>query len=293
MRYKSAVADSGAVDAQEVTKGFTVELQLTGKRALVTGSSIGIGEAIVRTLAANGVAVAVHGRNRERADRVASEIAGAGGKAVVVLGDLTQDEEVERMIDAAEHLLGGVDILVNNAGGSSDKQVWEKTAAGDWAAAYDRNVLAAVRVTNRLLPRMRQMGWGRVINISSLAGIMPPAAGPDYSACKAAMNNMTVSLAKAAAADGITVNAISPGTIMSPKLEAAFRKLAAANGWAEKEASWPVIERAVLPHVLPVPLGKVGKAEDIAHAVAFLCSPLAGYITGVDLRIDGGAMPAL
>ena len=270
-----------------------MELQLHGKHALVTGSSIGIGKSIVRALAAEGVAVVVHGRDGERANRVASQIEAAGGQAVVVLGDLTQDEEVKRMIDEAERLLGGIDILVNNAGGSGEKQLWEKTAAGDWAAAYERNVLAAVRVTNRLLPKMRQVGWGRVVNISSLAGMMPPATGPDYSACKAAMNNMTVSLAKSVAADGITVNAISPGTIMTPKLEAAFRKMAASNGWADAEADWPVIERAVLPHVVQVPLGKIGKADDIANAVIFLWSPLTGYITGVDLRIDGGVLPTL
>jgi 3-oxoacyl-[acyl-carrier protein] reductase len=115
-----------------------MDLQLLGKRALVTGSSIGIGESIAQALAREGAAVAVHGRDRQRAQRVATQIEAAGGKAVVVLGDLTQDEEVKHMIDEAERLLGGIDILVNNAGGSGEKQIWEKTAAIDWAAAYDR-----------------------------------------------------------------------------------------------------------------------------------------------------------
>lgn len=112
-----------------------MDLQLSGKRALVTGSSIGIGESIAQALAREGVAVAVHGRDPERALRVANEIKIVGGKAVVVLGNLTQDEEVTRMLDEAELLLGGIDILVNNAGGSGEKQGWEKTAASDWAAA--------------------------------------------------------------------------------------------------------------------------------------------------------------
>jgi 3-oxoacyl-[acyl-carrier protein] reductase len=260
---------------------------------LITGSGIGIGEAIARGLAAEGVTVAVHGRDQERGARVAQYIAAAGGKAVVVLGDLTSDADVARMADEAEQLLGGVDILIHNAGGSGAKQIWENTPASDWAAAYDRNVLAAVRITNILLPKMRAAKWGRVVNVSSLAGTLPPATGPDYSACKAAMNNMTMSLSKSAAGDGVTVNAISPGTIFTPNLEAAFRKMAASNGWADDQAAWAVIEQAVLPHVVQVPVGSVGKVDDIAAAVAFLCSPLAGYITGVDLRIDGGVMPAL
>jgi 3-oxoacyl-[acyl-carrier protein] reductase len=270
-----------------------MDLQLNGKRALVTGSSIGIGKAIALALAAEGAAVAVHGRDRARADQAANEITAAGGHAVVVLGDLTNDEDVSRLAEEALRLLGGVDILVNNAGGSGQKQIWESTPATSWAAAYDRNVLAAVRVTSILLPKMRAARWGRVVNVSSLAGMMPPAIGPDYSAAKAAMNNMTVSLSKAAAADGVTVNAISPGSVFTPKLENVFRNMAASNGWADREAAWPDIERAVLPHVLQVPIGRVGHATDIAHAVAFLCSPLAGYITGVDLRIDGGALPSL
>ena len=272
---------------------LNMDLQLKGKRALITGSSIGIGEAIARLLAAEGVVVAVHGRDHQRADRVAYEIAAAGGKAVVLLGDLTNDGEVGRMADEADRLLGGVDILVNNAGGSGPKQVWDQTPAGDWAATYDRNVLAAVRVTNLFVPKMRAAKWGRIINISSLAGSLPPANGPDYSACKAAINNMTVSLSKAVAGDGVTVNAISPGTVFTPKLEAAFRKMATDNGWADGNAAWPEVERGVLSHIVQVPAGHVGHADDIAHAVAFLCSPLAGYITGIDLRIDGGVMPDL
>lgn len=270
-----------------------MDLRLTGKRALVTGSSIGIGKAIAHALAAEGATVAVHGRDRDRANRVAAEIIAAGGKAIVVTGDLTDDDQVEALSAAIGAELGGVDLLVNNAGGSGAKGKWEETSVAAWADAYDRNVLAAVRLTNRLLPAMRSAGWGRIINISSMAGTLPPPTGPDYSACKAAMNNLTLSLAKSAAIDGITVNAVSPGTVFTPKLETAFRDLAGKNGWADRDAEWAAVERAVLPHVASVPVGRVGTAEDIANTVVFLCSPLAGYITGMDLRVDGGMMPAI
>ena len=107
------------------------------------------------------------------------------------------------------------------------------------------------------------------------------------------MNNLTKSLSKAAAGDGITVNAISPGTILTPKLEAAFRKMACEKSWAAADTPWDEIERAVLSKVFEVPTGTIGRPEDVGTAVAFLSSPLAGYITGIDLHIDGGAVPAL
>ena len=270
-----------------------MDLQLTGKRALVTGSSIGIGEAIAHALAVEGATVAVHGRDLARADRVASTIVAAGGDALVVTGDLTDDGQAEQLCVTLGERLGGVDILVNNAGGSGEKTEWEATPVAAWADAYDRNVLAAVRLINRLMPAMRVGGWGRIVNISSLAGSLPPPTGPDYAACKAAMNNLTLSLSKSAAADGITVNAVSPGTVFTPRLEATFRAMGAKNRWAAADGKWAEVEAAVLPHVAPVPVGRVGTAADIANAVAFLCSPLAGYITGMDLRVDGGMMPAI
>jgi 3-oxoacyl-[acyl-carrier protein] reductase len=145
-----------------------------------------------------------------------------------------------------DRLVGRVDILVNNAGGSGGtKERWETTLPSTWLSAYDRNVLAAVRVTTRVLPEMRQAKWGRVINISSLAATMSPPAAPDYSACKAAMNALTASLAKAVAADGITVNAVSPGTIHSSTLETRFREVAKERGLADIDAPWKYIEQAL------------------------------------------------
>ncbi|MBB3590870.1 NAD(P)-dependent dehydrogenase (short-subunit alcohol dehydrogenase family) [Rhizobium sp. BK529] len=269
-----------------------MDLKLDGKTALVTGSSKGIGEAIARGLAREGATVIVHGRDRGKTQRVAQEIVAEGGRAHPVTGDLTIDDEVERLIGEAQALAGRIDIVVNNAGGSGEPEDWTNSRPATWASAYDRNVLAAVRVTTRLLPAMREAGWGRIINISSLAGLMPPAGRPDYAACKAAINAMTSSMAKAVAAEGVTVNTISPGTIRSARLDARFREVAAERGIAE-DAAWETIERAVLPLFAAVPLGRVGTLEEIADAVSFLASPRAGYITGVNLRIDGGMLPAI
>jgi 3-oxoacyl-[acyl-carrier protein] reductase len=274
--------------------GEYMDLQLGGKKALVTGSSKGIGEAIVRKLAFENAVTVVHGRDRAQAERVAKAIIKLGGSAFVVVGDLVDDDQVQRLVDAAQKLVGPIDILINNAGGSGGtKDSWNSTRPESWTAAYDRNVLSALRVTTRLLPKMREARWGRVINISSLAATMPPPTAPDYCAAKAAMNAMTASMAKAVAAEGITVNAISPGTIHSATLDARFREVAEEHGLASKDAPWDEIERAVLPMFAQVPLGRVGRLDEIAAAVAFLASPVAGYITGVNLRIDGGLSPVI
>ena len=271
-----------------------MDLQLYGKTALVTGSSKGIGEAIVKKLAMEKATVIVHGRDIGQVEKVANDIVLLGGRAHAVVGDLTHDQDVQRLFEDAVKLAGPIDILVNNAGGSGgSKDNWANTLPASWVSAYDRNVLAALRITTLLLPGMRLVGWGRVINISSAAATMPPPNAPDYSACKAAINAMTASMAKAVAAEGITVNAISPGTIHSMALDTRFRQVAVERGVANMDAPWDVIERAVLPLFAQVPVGRVGRLDEISDAIAFLASPLAGYITGMNLRIDGGLSPSL
>ena len=271
-----------------------MDLQLKGRTALVTGSSKGIGAAIAARLAEEGASVLVHGRDRGLAEQVAGRIEAHGGRAFVVTGDLTSDDAVRRLVEAAEALAGHVDIVVNNAGGSgSVRENWHGARAETWMASYDRNVLAAVRVSTLLLAGMRQRRWGRIINISSLAATLAPSSSPDYAASKAAINAMTASLAKEVAADGVTVNAVSPGTIHSAALETRFRAVAIERGLAGKDAAWQDVERAVLPLFAQVPLGRVGGLGEISAAVAFLASPLAGYITGSNLRIDGGLSPVL
>ncbi len=271
-----------------------MNLQLDGKKVLVTGSSKGIGEAIARKFATENAVVIVHGRNAAETEKVADEIVSQGGKAFFVTGDLTDDGQVKQLVDKAEKRAGVIDILVNNAGGSgSVKETWSTPQTVTWASTYDRNVLAAVRVAALLLPKMQQNKWGRVINISSVAAIMPPPYSPDYSAAKSAINAMTVSMAKAVAAQGVTVNAVSPGTILSSTLERRFREVAAERSLLDSDAPWEQIERAVLPLFAQVPVGRVGQLADIANAVAFLASPLAGYISGINLPVDGAMSSGL
>ncbi|MVA37373.1 SDR family NAD(P)-dependent oxidoreductase [Agrobacterium vitis] len=269
-----------------------MDLKLDDKVALVTGSSKGIGEGVARGLAREGAIVIIHGRNRIKAEEVAHDICDEGGRAFVVIGDLTNEDEVQRLVDEAQAFVTPVEIVVNNAGGSGETEDWTTTRSETWAAGYDRNVLAAVRITSRLLTGMRAAKWGRVVNISSLAALMPPSKRPDYAAAKAAMIAMTASLAKAVASDGITANTVSPGTIHSSSLDAAFRTVAVNHGRAS-EAPWTEIEQTVLPMFAQVPMARVGTLEEIADAIAFLVSPRASYITGANIRLDGGMWPGL
>jgi len=184
-----------------------MDLQLSGKRALVTGSTAGIGEAIARTLAAEGVAVTIHGRDVARGRAVAEQIAREGGRAHFVAGDLTRTEDLAQVAAEARRAFGGVDILVNNAA-VYPQHTWLESPAADWAKLYDINVVAAVQLIQRLVPEMKASGWGRVVQISSGEGTRPFAHMPGYAATKAAVNNMTSSLCLALAGSGVTVNSV-------------------------------------------------------------------------------------
>ena len=267
-----------------------MDLQLTGKRALVTGSSSGIGEAIAKSLAAEGVAVVVHGRREPEAKRVAAEIAAAGGKAVVAIGDLSSDAGADAVAKVVNDAFGGADILVNNAG-AYPHAPWLESTAADWTSVYNQNVGSMVRLITRLVPGMKERGWGRVIALASVVATMPFPTGAAYAATKSANANLAVSLAKELAGTGITSNAVSPGMIVTPGVEEMLRKRAPDFGLPPDDL--PALEEYALKNMAPNPSAGSGAAEDIAFAVTFLASPLAGYINGANLRVDGGTVPTV
>jgi 3-oxoacyl-[acyl-carrier protein] reductase len=263
-------------------------LELKGKRALVTGSSSGIGEAIAKRLAAEGARLVVHGRNAERAERVAAAIRSAGGEAHVAIGDLMRDDQATAVADAAEAALGGIDILVNNAGGESSgggQATFFESTPAEWLAAYNGNVVGAIRLIQRFAPGMKAAGWGRIIQISSLVSHRPNLVIPDYAAAKAALNNMTVGLSLTLAGTGVTVNSISPGVILTAGVEGWFRKLSEQFGWGTE---WPEIEKRAIAALAPNHIGRAGRPEDVAHAVMYLASPAGGFVTGTDMMVSGG-----
>jgi NAD(P)-dependent dehydrogenase (short-subunit alcohol dehydrogenase family) len=262
-----------------------MELKLNGKRAFVSGSTSGIGEAIAKALAAEGVDVIVHGLDREEAARVVGDIATNNGRALVANGDLSTDEGAKHAVDEALSSLKGVDILVNNAG-VYKASTWEDATSEQWNALYNINVVSVARLVRLLVPQMKESGWGRIIQISSGEASQPFRFMPDYAATKAAMINVTVSLAKDLAESGVTVNTVSPGIIVTPALEKFYRQLAANRGWG---TNWKDIEKGVLREILYNPVGRLGRVEDVANLVAYLSSPLADYINGANFRVDGGS----
>ena len=236
---------------------------LTGKVALVTGASRGIGRAAALALAEAGVDVAVNYRVREdQAQEVCSRIRSLGRRALAVGADVSRAAEVNRLVDAVEQELGPVDILVNNAG-----QLWQKPLEEITEADFDTmiavNLKSAFLVTQRLLPNMRARKWGRIVNLSSVAAQTGGVTGPHYAASKAGMHGLTHSYARQLFKEGITVNTIAPALI---------------------ETEMVTENLAVTPEVVPV--GRFGEAAEVGQVIVMLAGN--GYVTGQTINVNGG-----
>lgn len=247
-----------------------------------------MGAAIADRLAREGCRVIVHGRLEAPAVEQAESIRRAGGRAEVLLGDITVGGAPERLV--AKALEGGpIDVLVANVGPFSEHSFAEATDE-DWLSAFAGNVVSAVGCARAAIPGMRNTGWGRIITIGTRGAAVPLANMVEYSAAKAALINATGALARELAGTGITANVVSPGVILTPGMREMFQTRARAAG---DDRSWADLEADVVADYAPNPVGRLGRPEDIAAAVAFLASPLADYITGATLRVDGGITPSV
>lgn len=262
-----------------------MDLGLAGKRALVTGSTSGLGAAIVKLLAAEGVAVVVHGRNESRAKAVVEAIRAKGGQAELALGDLTTDAGAEAVAVAAQ-AGGPIDILVNNAG-ILPRQSWMEATAELWLQTYNSNVISAVRMIQRLVPQMRGRHWGRVIQVGGGLSQQPAATAPHYNATLAARHNLAVSLARELKGSGVTSNIVAPGAILTEEGRPMLAHMGQAQGWGE---TLEEIERSFVQAIAPNDVERLGRPEEIAAAVAFLASPVANYVSGATIRVDGGTI---
>jgi 3-oxoacyl-[acyl-carrier protein] reductase len=240
-------------------------IDLSGKTAFVTGSTRGIGHAIGRALHAAGAKVAVVGRDQARAEAVAAEL---GDRAAGVACDVAQADQVEAAIAAAERALGPIDILVNNAGLTRDNILLRLTDA-DWNAVLDANLKGAFHTTRAVIKGMMKRRAGRIVNITSIVGLTGNKGQANYAASKAGLIGFTKSVAKEYASRGILANCVAPGFIET-----------------DMTAALPDEARATL--LQDIALGRLGRPEDVAGAVLFLASDLAGYVTGQVLVVDGG-----
>jgi 3-oxoacyl-[acyl-carrier protein] reductase len=245
-------------------------MSLSGRVALVTGASQGIGRTCALKLAASGATVAVAARNQEKLNGLVQEVTAAGGIAAAYALDVGDEEQVKATVKAVIAQFGKIDILVNNAGITRDQLVMRMKRA-DWDAVLQTNLTSAYLCIQAAIPSMLKQRWGRIINITSVFGQMGQAGQANYAASKAGLIGLTMAIAREVGSRNITCNAVAPGfieTAMTAVLSDEFKQAA----------------------VKQIPLGRVGSPDDVAGAVAFLTSDDASYITGHVLSVNGGML---
>ncbi|HRQ77815.1 MAG TPA: 3-oxoacyl-[acyl-carrier-protein] reductase [Gemmatimonadaceae bacterium] len=242
-----------------------MKIDLTGKVALVTGSTRGIGRAIAGRLAECGATLAIVGRDQAKADAVAAEI---GGGAKGFACDISDSAQVQALVESVEKALGGCDILVNNAGITKDNLML-RMKDEDWNAVLETNLRSAFVAIRTAQRGMMKKRWGRIINIASVVGVIGNAGQANYAASKAGLIGLSKSVAKELASRNVLCNVVAPGFIKTDMTDA-------------------MAPEAVAKLSAQIPLDRFGSPEDIAGAVAFLASDHAAYITGQVLTVDGG-----
>src|SRR5947209_4423677 len=242
---------------------------LAGKIALITGSSQGIGRATAERLARSGADIVINYRsNANAASEAQARVEALGRQCIAVQADVSQEEDVVRLFTEAQKKLGPITILINNAGITRDKLILQMSLA-DFEYVLNTNLRSAFLCTKAALRGMMKARWGRIINVSSVAGLLGNAGQANYSASKSALITLTLSTAREMASRNITANAIAPGFIPT-------------------ELTSTLTEQQRKFILDSTPVGRYGKPEEVAAAISFLCLPEAGYITGQILSVDGG-----
>lgn len=255
-----------------------MRIDLKGEIAIVTGGAQGIGRAVAERLIANESAVAIVDIERETAEQTARELGASGGRAAAFVADVSNESQVRDVVRKIIERFGAVSVLVNNAGINSreDRRPIQDYSRTEWDRILQVDLTGVFVMSQAVLPSMLAQKRGRIVNIASIAGIVPLRLQSAYVAAKAGVVNLTRSMACELGASGILVNAVAPGSTLSRGTEALF--YGPGGAYSEKAAS-------LLAHI---PLGRPGRPEEIAAAVLFLCAPEASYINGTVLTVDGG-----
>lgn len=257
--------------------------ELTGRRAVVTGGGRGIGEAVARALARAGASVVVAARTAAEIDAVVEKLSALGHQAWAIPCDVVDPDSVDELVAAAEERWGegGADILVNNAGAAWSSPVL-RTELEDWNRMLAVNATGTFLCTRAFLPGMMERGWGRVVNIASVAGLSGARYISAYAASKHAVIGFTRCVAAEVADKGVTVNAVCPGYVDTPMTDASLRRISEKTGLSEKEALELILART--------PQGRLIEPAEVAHAVLSLCGAAARGINGQSIVIDGGEL---
>lgn len=247
-----------------------MEINLRGRTAVITGGSRGLGEAMARALAEAGAEIALVARDRERLDRVRDDIAACGAAAEVFVADVTEEGAVAKLADAIKERFGSPQILINSAGINLRKNLVDFTLQ-EFRSVLDASLISTFLMCRAFVPGMKGTRYGRILNMSSIMSHVSIPGRTAYSSAKAALLGLTRALALELAADGITVNGISPGPIGTDMNLALMKD--------------PEVNAQFLSNL---PVGRWGKVEEIGALACFLCSDQAAFITGTDILIDGG-----
>jgi NAD(P)-dependent dehydrogenase (short-subunit alcohol dehydrogenase family) len=252
---------------------------LAGRVAVVTGASVGIGAATVRALAADGAAVGFSARNAEAVAAFEREVSATGARVLGVAADMSVPEEIDAFLGRVGDELGPVDILVNNAGAGGGPE-FDETTDESWREIFDLNLIGTVHATRAVIGDMSDRGWGRVVMVSSVAAKSPHPAPIDYSASKVAMIAVAKGLARRHGRDGVLINSVLPGMVLTPMWERATARIAGATGVSVDEVMANIADT--------IPVGRYGRPEEIASLIAYLVSDAASFINGAAIDIDGG-----